>query len=515
MPEKINRNGLEILKNDFEDVPDFTIPVPNRKRVFFSFILLLLDVLSLYYLHFYNLQPILSGTDRSSYKLVWLKSLFCVSLFAFVILILDIVYVLVMRMMSGHRHSLIRLIVTKNSFYIKLVVSMLISALLLIFYEHFFTPVVQQTDDVLVANSVFLVENFAYIVLSVAVFFLVMLSKSLLVSAVKYKMHFSHYKDRIETNNNQNEVLYMINRMTGREMYSDVKEWATWVFNLISSNKGSLTRSCCRHYFNEEDTERIFDMFDTNNDGSVALDEFISVFFGVIREKYFLNEALMQKSSLLSKLSFVLSCVFFPIGLFMSSAILGGALYLKSYVSAISGAILSISFVFSSIAGEIFRSLIFIFCVRPFEAGDILRIDDKILTVKELGLLYTSFSIDSLTNYVQNIKLMDKYIVNYRLSDVEEKVYHYTFNIFQLKAKLEDLKKEISHFVSQDTKKYTGKFEIINFKSLNNDLVSLDIVVHFKINFQYIRGLMKNEDEFVFVLENIIRELGIKVNKIN
>ncbi|KAF9764850.1 Mechanosensitive ion channel protein 10 [Nosema granulosis] len=512
MPETLNSTGIEILKNDFEDVPDFSIYVPNRRRYLISFLLLFIDALALYYLHFYSLLPILSGTDGSTDNLIWYKLLFCFCLFGYILLFLDILLVAVMRRMasSRHRHCLIRLIITKNTLYIKIVLSLLLSALLLIFYEHFFEPVKEQIDDVVVSNSIFMVENLAYIVLSVAVFLLVLLFKTLVVMALKYKMHFSHYRERIEINNRHNDVLYMINRMTGREMYSDVKQWATWVFNLLSNNRSVLTRSCCRHFFNEEDTEKIFAMFDTNSDGSVALDEFISVFFGVIREKYFLNEALMQKSSLLSKLSFVLSCIFIPIGVFLSSAILGSTLYLKNYVSAISGAVLSLSFIFSSIAGEIFRSLIFIFCVRPFEAGDILKIDDKIMTVKELGLLYTSFSIDSLTNYIQNIKLMDKYIVNYRLSDVEEKVYRYTFDLFQFKSKLENLKKEITLKLAEDTKKYTGQFEISNFKNIDNNVVSVDIKIHFKINFQYIRGLIKNEDEFLFILENILKELALK-----
>ncbi|EOB14968.1 mscS family protein [Nosema bombycis CQ1] len=303
----------------------------------------------------------------------------------------------------------------------------------------------------------------------------------------------------------------MINKMAGREMYDDVKEWATWVYNLLKYNQPELTRTCCRHFFNEKETEIIFNMFDSDANGVISLKEFIAVFFGVIREKYFLNESLLQKNTLLNKLSWVFSCISVPIGLFLASSVLGGAILVKNQVSTITGAILSLSFVFSAIAGEVFRSLIFIFLVRPFEAGDVLKIDDKILIVKELGLMYTSFTIRSLTNYVQNTKLMDKYIVNYRLSDVEEKVYTYTFHLRPFKTQLEKLESLIGTHLTSDTKKYTGTFYIRNYRQGKGSDITVDIVICFKINFQYVKGLIKNEDEFVFELEDMFKILKLEV----
>lgn len=156
-----------------------------------------------------------------------------------------------------------------------------------------------------------------------------------------------------------------------------------------------------------------------------------------------------------------------------------------------------------------FRSLIFIFLVRPFEAGDYIKIDNELMVVQELGILYSSFFINGLVTYIENTKIMDKKIINFRLSDIEEKTYKYRFNNIVFRNVENKLYEKLQSILKKNTKIYTGKLKITNYQIVN-EFIEVDIVIVFKINYQYIKGLANNEDNFVFILEDIFKELKLK-----
>ncbi|EQB62359.1 small-conductance mechanosensitive channel protein [Vairimorpha apis BRL 01] len=324
----------------------------------------------------------------------------------------------------------------------------------------------------------YFVENFASIILSLSCFNLIMIIKSLLMTIFQLKMYFNVYKKRIDKNEKDTKFLDFLNETTGLKMFSNIKTWADFVFKNINPDQDTFTYEKSIFVFGEERTKLIFDLFDMNNDKSVTSFEFISVYFGVIRDRYFLSKAF----------------------------ILGYASYFKNIISVISGILLSLSFIFSSVVGEMFRSLIFIFLVRPFETGDYIKINDELMVVQELGILYSSFLINGLVTYIENTKIMDKKIINYRISDVEEKTYKYRFNNILFRKVRNQLHDKLQNILKQNTKIYTGKFKLTNYKIIN-EFIDVEIVIAFKINYQYIKGLANNEDNIVFILEDIFKEL--------
>lgn len=522
METNVHECGEDILNENMVSIADNNFSIPGCAKIVFSCTLSIILATISVYIHLIKVVPLTVDPEYDISDLFKFKILWSISLYLSIYFFFEFVILLVTKGMftKEYKLNLISLILYRKSTIIKICASLFIFSCLLHWYEYVWIPVktnellsnepIDGTSQEKMSKSKYIVEHFSTIILSISVFFSIQMIKSIFMAVVEIKMYFSHYMNRIEQNEENTKVIEMLNNFTGTRMFNNLQTWGNFVFKTISPRSDTFNKKDCDKIFGTEKTKRIFKLFDTNNDNSITAMEFVSVYYGIIREKYFLNKALLQKNSLFDKLSMILSIICIPLGVFISISILGYAKYFSNLMSVISGVILSLSFIFSSVVGELFRSLIFIFLVRPYEAGDYLRIDGKIYIVNELGLLYSSFLVDSLITYVQNITLMSKNIINYRLSDVEEKRYKYKFKVNMFREKQSSLNKHIRDVLNMNTRIYMGKYDITNYKMLSEGFLEVEILIYFKINFQYIKGLTHNEDEFAFVLDDIFKIIGLQ-----
>lgn len=519
MDKNIKLSGKDILNEDMISTSHFHFSVPGLLRILVSAILTVLFVLSSFYVFEKCLSPLIISRHHDTNLFFGYKLILSFFVYCSVYMSIDLIILVYNRCIftSSYRKNISSLVIYKKSNIIKISISLCIYCLLLYCYDYFIIPIDVQKNNVIKDTepdfklSQYIATNFSTIVLSISTVCILYLAKSITMCIVELKMFFSHYRERIEINEENIQIIEMLNRSTGLKMFPNLQTWGHYVFKTISPNDDILTFEKCESVFGTSYTNGIFGLFDANNDLTITAGEFVTGYYGVIREKYFLNQALLQKNNLFYKLNIIVSIMCLPFAVFVGISFLGFAKYFANLFSIISGIILSLSFVFSSVVGDIFRSLIFIFIVRPFEAGDYVKINDKIFIVEELGLLYSSFLIDSLLTYVQNSQLMSKHIVNYRVSEIEEKIYKFKFNIKSFKEKAEMLNRKIKKILKSDTQVYTGKYLINNYIILNDDIMTVEIVIYFKIRYQYIKGLLKNEDDFLLTLHDIFRDLDLKV----
>ncbi|WUR04788.1 mechanosensitive channel of small conductance (MscS1C) [Vairimorpha necatrix] len=229
---------------------------------------------------------------------------------------------------------------------------------------------------------------------------------------IELKMFFSHYKNRLALNQENTQVIELLNRRTGIQMFSNLQTWGHYVFKTVSPDTDQLTFKECEEKFGTIATKRIYKLFDANKDLTITAAEFVTVYHGVIQE---------------------------------------------------------------------------------------------------LGLLYSSYLVDNLLTFIQNSQIMTENIVNYRFCEVESKTFFFKFNIESFKKNYDILNKRIKKIVRSSNQVYTGKYDILNFEMLTDEIITVEITVYFKINFQYIKGLVKNEDAFLIELYDLFRDLEIKL----
>jgi len=110
----------------------------------------------------------------------------------------------------------------------------------------------------------------------------------------------------------------------------------------------------------------------------------------IYRERKALTASLKDMSSAVAKLDAVMIGVVFIVILFICLLIFNPSDSLSSLIP-LATIVLGFSFVFGNSAKTIFESLIFIFSTHVYDVGDLVIIDDQILTVKEFGLFATTF----------------------------------------------------------------------------------------------------------------------------
>ncbi|EQB62360.1 small-conductance mechanosensitive channel protein [Vairimorpha apis BRL 01] len=185
-------------------------------------------------------------------------------------------------------------------------------------------------------------------------------------------------------------------------------------------------------------------------------------------------------------------------------SILGNTKHLTAIFTIITGCFFSLSFVFGPVIGDLFKSIIFIFLVKPFEVGDIIEFDGLTYVVEEPGLMYSTLKHDSLMTIVHNNKIMDKNIINYRISEFIEKNYEFRFNIYFYKNNINIIKQSIKKLLRKYSYTFEEKFFLNNIHLLdnNNIIVCIKVKAHLhSVNYE------EEIDKFGIELSQLINNI--------
>jgi small-conductance mechanosensitive channel len=196
---------------------------------------------------------------------------------------------------------------------------------------------------------------------------------------------------------------------------------------------------------------------------------------------------------------------------FVGLTIIGGGEHIISTGGIALSGIISFNFVFGAVLGEGFRSIVFIFLVRPFDIGDRLMIDGKVHIVLDMGLLYSTFLINKEVHNIQNIRIMEKSIINYRKSTRSEKCYSFIFHLSDFKTKREELRLRIQETLDRHPKVYMRDFDISNYECLQGERIRVEIRVVISIYYQNIKALRMNEDQLTVAISEILDDLKLRV----
>ncbi|KAI8457824.1 hypothetical protein BY996DRAFT_6885123, partial [Phakopsora pachyrhizi] len=165
--------------------------------------------------------------------------------------------------------------------------------------------------------------------------------------------------------------------------------------------------------------ESAFSIFDSDGNGDISRTEIKNEIFRVYKERRALAQSLQDVSHAIGKLDGIMMALGAVIFVFIALSVTGID-FAKTLTSVYTVGIAA-AFIFKETAGNVFDSIIMVFCTHPYDTGDRIIMDnagvEEVLTVKRMGLLATVFvRWDGTEWFAPNALLGQKFIINLRRS---------------------------------------------------------------------------------------------------
>ncbi|KAG8966707.1 hypothetical protein FRC03_011455 [Tulasnella sp. 419] len=263
------------------------------------------------------------------------------------------------------------------------------------------------------------------------------------------------------------------------------------------------------YFRTEADAITAFRIFDKDDNGDISKKEMREAVQRIYRERKALSASLKDMSSAVAKLDAVMIGVAMIIIIFVCLLIFNDSGDVSSLVP-LATIVLGFSFVFGNSAKTLFESLIFIFSTHVYDVGDLVIIDDQVLTVKEFGLFATTFRrVDGQEVVAPNSLLATaKLIHNLRRSGSmwETTEIHIAYST-PLEV-IEQLKQRLKAYMNANSREWSG-CEIWIDKMKYQTAMNLTIAVEHRNNWQDWGGRWARRNLFMKHFKGVLEELEI------
>ena len=350
----------------------------------------------------------------------------------------------------------------------------------------------------------FLITNFIKMLLCFAIILLLMTVRRILLLGVEYTINRSNYY-KIRAKNNQDlEVIFFINSVTGKELFYNSEKWIKNVFKKLSPKRQPLTFETLNYFFDNKDTKKIMDLFDLHKNNCIPEYQFKAVWQNVVQTKENIRTMFSHKDDIPDKLGIFTFFVFLILGIFSIFVIINKQQAFTSHVAIYFSCFLSLTFIFGGVPGELFKSIVLILFIKPFEIGDLIEFNGKKYLVKEIGLMYTTLQHKSLAVAWPNVKIAEQDIINYRITEYIEKTYTFNYNIKIYEKNFYVLREKIRILLKRKAYTFSKKVNIKNLRLLDEQNVEFQITIF--VNLHSINYELE-VDLFTIELNNLIKDI--------
>ncbi|KAG8870189.1 hypothetical protein FRB98_001798, partial [Tulasnella sp. 332] len=265
-------------------------------------------------------------------------------------------------------------------------------------------------------------------------------------------------------------------------------------------------------YFHTEADARVaFSLFDQDDNGDISKKEMREAVQRIYTERKALSASLKDMSSAVSKLDAVMLGVGIIIIIFVCIFIFNPTDSLTSLIP-LATVVLGFSFVFGNSAKTVFESLIFIFSTHVYDVGDLIIVDDQILTVKEFGLFATTFRrVDGQEVVAPNSLLATtKLIQNMRRSGSQWETTTLQIGYNTPMEVVEQLKVKLRQYMAEHSREWgTPGVEVwIDSMKFQNE-INLNVALEHRRNWQDWGGRWGRRNLFMKYMRTALEELEI------
>ncbi len=284
------------------------------------------------------------------------------------------------------------------------------------------------------------------------------------------------------------------------------------LFNNLSHKRQYLVAEDFVPYFKDEaEAKDAFTVFDADRNGDISKSEMREAVQRIYKERRALSASLKDVSSAVAKLDGVLLCVGLIIVIFIWLLIFSPESTISNLVP-LSTFVVSFSFIFGNTLKTIFESMIFLFATHPYDAGDLVCIDDVWMFVKDFGLISTTFRTTTNEEVVAPNALLatSKYIHNARRSNSMWEVTSVMTSFETALATIDEFRKRLRQYVKENDREWGGGLDV-NFGDVDNmNCINLVVAMEHKSNWQDWGARWARRTKLMRELKTIAEDLGME-----
>lgn len=278
------------------------------------------------------------------------------------------------------------------------------------------------------------------------------------------------------------------------------------IFWKITGTEKYITYRRLSWCIGEENATAVFGLFDENLDSEINESEFRAGYARILEEKKRIQHTTHKKESVIRDLDRLLTAICYILSFFsflycVESGFFSDSEEKKSNATPIVGIFLGIITLLLStvtIYGKIFSSLTssicYIFFVRPFDIGDLVRINGVYYTVHSFGLINTLYKTGEKHVSIPNDVIASQPVENLSRSLFYHGSFSFTMTSVNLVGKIDRLRRSIFFFLHSN-KKFKSTFYLGHFSRIGNALVSMELHYILTCTYKDKQIIIEREDE--------------------
>lgn len=363
-----------------------------------------------------------------------------------------------------------------------------------------FSAYIQRPPQFFIANAC----------LSIGIICGILLFEKVVVKAVAHRFHAHGLAHRIEINKFARKVTKGLREhFLGSKTLPKSKTNGEIIFDTLG--KAELSKEDFYAYMDESEAIRYFNVIDPDMVGSLDRGQFIAAIDSLYGEQSAIDRAFLDQTKIIDKFDRLLMAVVVILSILVVCTILEPPIdfLLTSLVALVIGLVV----VFGATARTAFESIIFIIFTHPFDADDMIVVDDVYYLVEELGLWNSTFVTTSgQLVYIPNVLLASKPIVNLRRSPIMSELISFSVLPTTSQDKVKKLEERLLQFLKANLRDYVPNIFIRGFRIRDKEHMQLEFTLSHRSNFNNMMKREQRTKRFMFFLREAIQELKIELS---
>ncbi|OQS55714.1 hypothetical protein EHP00_454 [Ecytonucleospora hepatopenaei] len=351
------------------------------------------------------------------------------------------------------------------------------------------------------------IKNYSSIAHKIFFVCLLFLLKNMMLLVLNYNVKSKVFFKKQALNNIKVQVLRSLNKLVEATLDDTIEQVVQKVIIKVGRDDQNIYYTEVEEALGEETAEKFFAFADPSGDLKVSKEELISFYKKTFLERESIEKALEQSNVSIGSLDNGLSFLVFMISIFVIFS--GTETDIKTKAITFGTTLITGSYIFSDLIKKFITALAFVFFIRSFEVGDIVYFSGDYYTVYSINLLATVFEKESLMTTVPNDKLYDATLSNLSASSAMDIYYSFKFDIAEFKEKSKDFLHDVVKYYRSHKSTFEYKPYFNNVKLLNNDVMTVDLVVGYNLKYHELAVIDKRKNSFMLYVHDCMAKVGL------